>query len=299
MLARYLKLMMLFSITFAAAMAVGLGGFLSPLAILVFIAIMLSFSVLIGLQCAALTHLNREDAAPRASRWQLAHAWCVETWAAARVFLWWQPFRAHINPDELFSPASSSRGVLLVHGFICNRGLWAAWYPELHRRRIPYLAVSLEPVFGSIDGYATQLDRAIRQLHSATGMPPLVVAHSMGGVAVRAWLRACDGDNRVHRVVTIGSPHHGTQVGASLPQWSGMESAHQMRFDSAWLAALAADETSSRREKFVCFYSNCDNIVAPASSATLVGADNRHRSGIPHLALALDASVREQSLGLL
>lgn len=229
------------------------------------------------------------------------HAWLVETWVAARVFFWWQPFLSRIHPDDLSSPGPGGpiRGVLLVHGFICNRGLWTAWYPELHRRRVPYLAVNLEPVFGSIDGYTAQLDRAIRQLHDATGMPPLVVAHSMGGVVVRAWLRACGSDERIHRIVTIGSPHHGTKVGSGLPPLPVMENAHQMRFGSGWLAALAAEETTGRREKFVCFYSNCDNIVAPASSATLVGADNRHQTGIPHLALALDTSVREQSLALL
>jgi triacylglycerol lipase len=301
MLARYLKLILLLLVACAAAVGAFLWGFFPPLALLGFVTITLSFSLLIGMQCAALTQVNRDDAAPRASRRQLMHAWWVETRTAANVFFWWQPFRSHIAPDNLPSGPQGTpvRGVLLVHGFICNRGLWTPWYPTLRRGKIPYLAVNLEPVFGSIDAYTTELDRAIRELHNATGMPPLVIAHSMGGVAVRAWLRACNGDARIHRVITIGSPHHGTKVGTALSHLSGIENAHQMGFDSAWLAALAAQESPERREKFVCFYSNCDNIVAPASSATLTGADNRHRAGIPHLALVLDVSIREQSLALL
>lgn len=301
MLARYLKLILLLLVTFAASVAVGFWAFIPPVAMLVFLGIMLSFTMVLGLQFAALPFINRHDAAPAASRRQLVRAWWVETWVAAQVFFWWQPFRSRSCPDDLTpAPADApTRGVLLVHGFLCNRGVWTAWYPELSRRHIPYLAVNLDPVFGSIEGYGAVLDRAVLALHAATGMPPLVVGHSMGGVAVRAWLRGCNGDDRIHRVVTIGSPHHGTKVGAGLPQLAVMENAIQMGFESAWLTALAAGESPERRKKFVCFYSNCDNIVAPASSATLVGADNRHISGVPHLALSLDPSIRQQALGLL
>ena len=44
-------------------------------------------------------------------------------------------------------------------------------------------------------------------------------------------------------------------------------------------AALAAREPAQRFERFTCFYGHCDNIVFPASTATLPGADNRHIAG--------------------
>ena len=56
-----------------------------------------------------------------------------------------------------------------------------------------------------------------------------------------------------------------------------------MRPDSDWLRRLAAVEPPNRSAGFTCFYSHCDNVVMPASSATLAGADNRHLSGIAHL----------------
>ncbi|NJM84726.1 MAG: hypothetical protein HC844_21870 [Tabrizicola sp.] len=42
---------------------------------------------------------------------------------------------------------------------------------------------------------------------------------------------------------------------------------------------------------FTCFYSHCDNIVMPASTAVLPGADNRHIDGMPHIALVYSPEV--------
>jgi len=84
-----------------------------------------------------------------------------------------------------------------------------------------------------------------------------------------------------------------------MSQLRWMANADQMRFENAWLIELARQEHRSRRSRFVCFYSDCDNIVFPAASATLPDADNRHVAGVSHLTLAIDKAVREQSLELL
>ena len=44
-----------------------------------------------------------------------------------------------------------------------------------------------------------------------------------------------------------------------------------MRMNSAWLQALKAQEPPGRAKLFVCWYSNCDNIVFPATVAVLPG----------------------------
>ena len=143
----------------------------------------------------------------------LFRAWVAETWAALRAFLWRQPFRSHAFPDN-WDHGQGKRGLLLVHGFVCNRGVWNGWYPRLLRSGTPYIGLNLEPAFGSIDNYAGQIGGAIDRLKRSTGLAPVVVAHSMGGLAVRAWLRHCDQQDldKVHRVVTLGSPHRGTAL---------------------------------------------------------------------------------------
>jgi triacylglycerol esterase/lipase EstA (alpha/beta hydrolase family) len=141
----------------------------------------------------------------------------------------------------------------------------------------------MEPPFTAIDGYVAQIDAAIERAAHATGLAPLLVCHSMGGIAARAWWRAhaATAATRVHGVVTIASPHHGTFT-ARLAR---AHNARQMRQDSDWLRALAATETDGRRGRFTCFYSHCDNIAMPASTGALPGADNRHVDGQPHVAL--------------
>lgn len=254
-----------------------------------------------AIQCVASAKTNRHDQVPRVSNAQLLRAWANESWVAAKVFLWWQPFRSSRFPDILSSGAGDEgpRGIVLVHGFVCNRGIWNAWYPVLKRRTLPFVAINLEPIFASIDDYVSLLDEAIERMRTRTGKAPMLVCHSMGGVVARAWLRGNNSDARVHCVVTIGSPHHGTRLGHWAPQLNPMINVQQMRYGSAWLNSLARQETIARRAKFVCFYSNCDNIVYPATSATLPGADNRHIAGLPHLAMALDDRIIEQSLALL
>ncbi len=49
-------------------------------------------------------------------------AWWREVWTGVRVFGWRQPFARNAVPDHLEpSRHVGRRGVVLVHGFVCNR----------------------------------------------------------------------------------------------------------------------------------------------------------------------------------
>jgi triacylglycerol lipase len=244
--------------------------------------IVFGYALVLGVEFSLLRLTHGRDPISRATAAQLLHAWWGEVRAAPAVFCWRQPFRSRRWPDHLPADAMGRRGVLLVHGFVCNRGLWNPWLERLNARGVPFLAVNLEPVFGSIEDYSATIDAAVRRLERATGLAPLVVAHSMGGLAVRRWWIERDNDRRVHHVLTLGTPHHGTWLASLALTTNGL----QMQLDSAWLRELAAREPSDRAARFTCFYSHCDNIVFPPSTATLVGADNRHLPGVAHVDMA-------------
>ena len=243
----------------------------------------------------------REGVVPR-GRFPWA-VWWSEVRTAARVFGVWQPWDWRAFPDLLpvaaipaARPSGGHRGVLLVHGFMCNRGLWNPWLAELRRRQHPVVAVNLEPVLGPIDAYGHTIDEAVRRLTAATGEPPLVVAHSMGGLAVRAWLQATPGAiDRVAHIVTIGTPHSGTW----LARFGHGANAAQMRPGSAWLTALAGTEGAAVAAKFTCWHSDGDNIVFPFGTAVLPGAEARHVPGVGHVALAFNAELMADVLGRL
>lgn len=267
------------------------------LAVSGFLLILLGYIAFLGLEFLLLRQINKTDPAPLATPVELLQAWLGETLVAPRIFCWRQPFRAHAIADNIGPEGivKGQRGVVFIHGFFCNRGFWNPWLKRLQGRGHAFVALSLEPVFGSIDDYTPQIEAAVQQVTSATGMPPLLVCHSMGGLAARAWLQTMRADGAVHHIVTIGSPHQGTW----LARFSHSLNGRQMRLASSWQAQLDVGMPTGRRALFTCWYSSSDNIVFPTTSATLQGADNRLVRGKAHVQMAFSPQVIDATLRLL
>jgi triacylglycerol esterase/lipase EstA (alpha/beta hydrolase family) len=188
--------------------------------------------------------------------------------------------------------------VLLIHGYGCNSGYWHQLSKRLAAERITHHAVDLEPILASLDDYVPLISDAIETLCKISGRDKVViVAHSMGGLVARAYLRD-HGAARVAKVVTIGTPHRGTGL-ANLGR--GMNS-RQMEWTgngiagvpSAWLRKLEQSEDAALRALIVSIYSHHDNIISPQTSSHLAGAVNVELHGIGHVALASDRQVHER-----
>ena len=228
-------------------------------------------------------HRSGADPTPPASASQLLRAWWGEVLAAPTVFCWRQPFRSRSVPDHLPVDAQGRVGVLFVHGFVCNRGLWNDWLRRLVPQQVPFVAVNMEPVFGRIEDGVATIDAAITALERCTGRAPVIVAHSLGGLAVRAWAAtAPDGPLRLAHLITIGTPHRGTW----LARYGMSPNARQMCVGSAWLAKLEAQESPALASRCTCFFSHADNIVFPPASATLAGAATHHLLAVAHVHMA-------------
>lgn len=207
-------------------------------------------------------------------------AWGRETAQGIRVFGWQQPWAHRSQADHL--PQDSRRGVLLVHGYLCNRGFWNPWMRRLRAAGVPFVAVSLGPPRAGLDEQMQGLHEAWQRLQTRTGVTPLMVGHSMGGLLIRRWLSTQpDAFALQQEVITLGSPHHGT----ALARLGRSQAARQMRLQSPLLQEIMRCETASRLEKFTCYWSVCDNVVFPASHATLRGARNIHVPGRAHIDL--------------
>ncbi len=261
-----------------------------------FFAIAFSYTLFLAVEFAFLRFINRGDPAPQATALELLRAWVGESRVAPQIFCWRQPFRASAIADNIAAPGAihGKRGVVFIHGFFCNRGFWTPWLKRLEGSGHAFVALSMEPVFGSIDDYTPQIEAAVEQVRQASGMPPLLVCHSMGGLAARAWLQTMKSEARVHHVVTIGTPHGGTWLARFSHGINGM----QMRLASSWQTGLDLEMPRDRHALFTCWYSNSDNIVFPASTATLVGADNRLLRAVAHVQMAFEPQLMDQTLGL-
>jgi triacylglycerol esterase/lipase EstA (alpha/beta hydrolase family) len=201
-------------------------------------------------------------------------------------------FMARASAATRIYPGSAAVPVLLLHGYGANSGYWAHLTPLLDAARISHATVDLEPVTGDIDGYAPLVEQAAAALCAACCCTQLVVvAHSMGGLVARAWLRRY-GSARAARVITLGTPHHGT----SLARLGLGANAAQMRgsgpgAESGWLRELGAAESDATRALITSIYTHHDNIIAPQTSSVLPGARNIEFGGVGHVALGSNAGV--------
>ena len=194
------------------------------------------------------------------------------------------PFeRAWMGPDRL-GPASERPPVLLIHGYGCSRAAWWWLRTRLERAGWKVATISLEPIYTSIDHYIEPLARRIDAVLAETGAPQLIlVGHSMGGLVARAYLARL-GSERVARLVTLGTPHAGTQ----LARIGLGQNARQMEPGSDWLQALSGQDLALDT---VVIYSSHDNYVMPQANLQLPGATHRPIDGLGHLAMLFSPRV--------
>ena len=193
-------------------------------------------------------------------------------------------------------PGRGMLPVLLIHGYVCNRGFWAPLSRQLAQAGVVHGAVDLEPLNAGIDDVLPLVERAIAELLAlAGGEQVVIVAHSMGGLVARAYLRR-HGSAQVARVITLGTPHHGTALANLALGSNARQMSRPGGQPNAWLAQLDADEPPHTRALITSIYSQHDNIVAPQDSARLPGARNCAYAGLGHVALASDPRVLSQVL---
>jgi triacylglycerol esterase/lipase EstA (alpha/beta hydrolase family) len=103
-----------------------------------------------------------------------------------------------------------------------------------------------------------------------------VVGYSAGGVVAREWVKNQGGDEAARRVVTIGSPHHGTDLVQFALEAAGTcpQACRQLAPGSDFLRGLNAGDETPDGPTFVSVWSETDQVVTPPDSARLVGALN-------------------------
>lgn len=102
-----------------------------------------------------------------------------------------------------------------------------------------------------------------------------LVAHSMGGLIARHYLKFLDGHAHVSRLICLGTPHYGTWFGATGA--AILRGSRQVMPGSDFLTALNDPKRGHGEVPILNIWSPYDGVVIPAKSSLLElpGVDNR------------------------
>jgi triacylglycerol esterase/lipase EstA (alpha/beta hydrolase family) len=230
---------------------------------------------------------------PRPPEYRLGPAACARLFLGevGAVALSWLLMVAHrlLIADPTAAPARLP--LLLVHGVAVNDGVWFAVRRDLARRGLgPVYTINYGPPLAGIEHFAGQLASRIDAVRAATGAERVaLIAHSMGGLVARAYLRRF-GAARIAQLITIGTPHHG-----SMLAWTfAGRCLAQMRPGNPWLADINRAESAPPPVPITSIRSRHDSMVAPQASAELACARNIALAGIGHNALLNSREVMDE-----
>jgi pimeloyl-ACP methyl ester carboxylesterase len=214
-------------------------------------------------------------------------AWCTAhlasyPWGLVRESVTPDVGYAHYRTDSL-SPGQRSlvvsdmgaagTPILLVHGFMDNRSVFAVFRRALRRRGFGVVhAVNysvLTALTGDVRIAAHELRRHVDRLRERTGSDRVhVVGHSLGGLIARYYVQRLGGDEAVHTLVTLGSPHGGSATAYLMPT----PLTRQLMPGSDLLTELA-EPAPHCRTRFLVVWSRMDQLIVPQRNARLVHPD--------------------------
>ncbi|MFJ2745700.1 esterase/lipase family protein [Streptomyces sp. NPDC087440] len=138
---------------------------------------------------------------------------------------------------------------------------------------------------------AAQLATEVQRVLDRTGATKVdIVAHSMGSLSSRYYLKNLEGAGKVDAWVSLAGPNHGT----ATAHWCGGASCVEMRPGSTFLAALNSGDETPGSVRYATWSSPCDYVINPQDSVTLAGAANHTTGCLDHSGLLADPKVYEE-----
>jgi pimeloyl-ACP methyl ester carboxylesterase len=192
-------------------------------------------------------------------------------------------------------PLAARIPVLLVHGFVDNRSIFAIMRRSLRRRGFASVCSwNYSPLLSDVAQGADDLGRHIERICEQTGHERIhVVGHSLGGLLARYHVQLQGGHERVETLVTLGTPHQGSLWARVLPT----PLVRQLRPGSDVLRALA-EPAPDCRTPVTAIYSDLDQVVVPTNSGRCEHPDLAVRNvlvrGVGHMSLPIHRAVVDE-----
>jgi pimeloyl-ACP methyl ester carboxylesterase len=153
------------------------------------------------------------------------------------------------------------------------------------------ITLNYSPLSDDIPRVARRLKSLVEKVRRETGYERVhIIGHSMGGVVARYYVQCLGGDQRVHTLVTLGSPHAGTMPAYLVPH----SVVKQMRPGSPIVQELDAPAPGCRT-RMVAIWSDLDQMIIPKRNARIVHPDLNARNvffrGVGHMSFPVDGRV--------
>jgi pimeloyl-ACP methyl ester carboxylesterase len=187
------------------------------------------------------------------------------------------------------TPIPGHAPVLLLHGLVDNRSVFALLRRSLHRNGYQHVhALNYSPLTMDIRTAAVLLGRHVRHTRRIYGGERVaVIGHSLGGLIARYYVQCLGGAEDVHTVITLGTPHQGTHA-ARLP--SVLPIVRQLRPGSPLLTELNAPAPGIGT-RFVAIWGDLDQLVLPPRNARIehpdLDVENVLIPGVGHVTLPM------------
>lgn len=187
---------------------------------------------------------------------------------------------------------ASGTPILLVHGFVDNRSIFTLLRRGLTRRGFGSVyAMNYSSLTADVRTAAAQLGEEIEAIVAETGYEKIhIVGHSLGGLIARYYVTRLGGDEHVHTLVTLGTPHQGSYSAYALPSRLGT----QMRPGSALMRELQ-EPVPRCTTRFISYWSDTDVVVVPQGNGALRHRDlsvrNIRLHGVGHISLPIVGDI--------
>lgn len=237
-------------------------------------------------------------------------------WVGAHALLYPLGTRAErLRPDGSFRPGTqppTARAlfaadplaaripVVLVHGLVDNRSVFAVMRRSLRRRGFAQVCSwNYSPLLRDVESAAEALGRHVERVCRETGHDRVhVVGHSLGGLVARYLVQRLGGDQRIESLVTLGTPHGGSWWAHALPT----RLVRQLRPGSSLFQELAAPAPGCRT-RVTAVYSDLDQMVVPSAAGRCEHPDLRARNvlvrGVGHMSLPIHRGVVDEVAAIL
>jgi triacylglycerol lipase len=194
----------------------------------------------------------------------------------------------------LLAPAAASAvahdPILFVHGWAENESLWTTMISNFSREGWTREELNNWRYNTSQSNVTTarEVRTKVEAILAATGASRVdIIAHSMGSLNTRYYLKNLAGTEKVDDWVSLGGPNHGT----STANFCGEASCVEMRVGSTFLRELNATDETPGAVHYGTWWSSCDEIINPDESVLLTGATNTAAGCVTHVGLTSNATV--------